>query len=161
MFASSYQRREMNMSKQKVRDLALVIGDESYFDQQGNSLHPHLTIQKVFKQVSVDLIFEQEENETTAIIHIVPGGKPKQLKLEGDELTYPESEKITDKELACDTASYIVNDIKINTMSDGYYGSCIESSSGETIVILGSGYMAHDHDDFVRDIKYVIEGKQQ
>lgn len=146
------------MSKQKVRDLTLVIGDESYFDEKGNSLHPHLTVDKEFKQVVIDLNFQREDSETTAIIHIVPYGKPKRLKLVGSELTHPESEKITDKELGCDTASYLVNDIEINTMSDGYYGTYIESSSGEVIIMLSSGYMAMHHDDFVRDISYVFEG---
>lgn len=147
------------MSKQKVRDLTLVIGDESYFDEKGNSLHPHLTVQKEFKQVTIDLKFDRGDSETTAIIHIVPSGKSKQMKLEGDELTYPENEKITEKELGCDTASYLVNDIRINTMSDGFYGIYIESSSGEVIIMLNSGYMAMHHDDFVRDIKYVFEGQ--
>lgn len=157
MDKAAFKKERKEMSKAKVRDLILVVGDESYFDEQGNSLHPHLTVQKEFKQVVVDLKFERSLEETIAKIHIVPYGQPKRMKLDGEELSYPSNEQITDKELGCDTASYIVNDIEINTMSDGYYGTYLESSSGETIILLSSGYMGHDQDDFERSLRYVFE----
>lgn len=67
--------------------------------------------------------------------------------------------EFTKKDLGCDTASFEiigVNNVKIDTLSDGQYGQVFISSTGETIITVFVTHDSMEGRELFNKIKYAL-----
>lgn len=144
----------------RTGNLRLVVGDESYFDEKGKSLHPELTLSHRYKDVDIEASFFSEEEGLVPVttISIVKTGTEKKISYKNGEVYMKGPGKITSKDLGCDTASYMVNDADISTGADGYYGTYLQNkSTKEVLIILNGGYDYTTLEDFKSNILFGLD----
>lgn len=111
-------------------DIELQIGDEYYYDENGVSTVPQYTLETVYKNVEGEVKFSMADGDPYALIFLsvkgLPGGR-RLVEVSQDTIRFiGEDFGTTDKELGCDTASYLFNGFEVRTGADGRYGQVIE-----------------------------------
>lgn len=135
---------------------SIFVGDESYIDK-----HPQFCVSHTSTSpytVDIEILEVNTDGTKSNYIKLHYFKKQKSMSLNQLSLEAKSVGKLAVKELGCDTASFLIGPVKINTLSDGYYGlylaeDKVNSIDDEFIIHLEIAADAMSHEDIVFTFK--------